>query len=99
MKKNLNQWKEAAIAARTLVFGDIHGCLSQFDAILAAVAPLAEDHLILLGDCVDRGADSGECARRRQAVAHFRLLVPHDKMISPGGTLTVESTDRSFLTQ
>jgi serine/threonine protein phosphatase 1 len=63
---------ENFILSRTLVFGDIHGCLSQFDAILAAVAPTGEDHLILLGDCVDRGPDSAGVLKRvlRLAVDH-----------------------------
>lgn len=43
---------------RTLVIGDIHGCLAHFDALLDGVAPAAEDHLILLGEYVDRGPNS-----------------------------------------
>jgi len=43
---------------RTLVIGDIHGCLRAFDSLLDAVRPAPADQLILLGDYVDRGPDS-----------------------------------------
>ena len=40
---------------RTLAIGDIHGCLTHLDALLAAVAPTAEDTFIFLGDYIDCG--------------------------------------------
>ena len=43
---------------RTLAIGDIHGCLSALDALLEVVRPTAHDHLVFLGDYVDRGPDS-----------------------------------------
>lgn len=46
------------ISRRHLVFGDIHGCLKQFEALVASIAPGSNDRLILLGDLVDRGPDS-----------------------------------------
>ena len=49
---------------RILAIGDIHGCLAQFDALLSAVELRPEDHLILLGDYVDRGPDSAGVLRR-----------------------------------
>jgi serine/threonine protein phosphatase 1 len=52
------------LATRTLVVGDIHGCLANFDALLQSVAPAPEDHLILLGDYVDRGPDSAGILKR-----------------------------------
>jgi serine/threonine protein phosphatase 1 len=49
---------------RTLAIGDIHGCLVQLEALLAATAPTPEDHIVLLGDYVDRGPDSAGVLRR-----------------------------------
>ena len=43
---------------RTLAVGDLHGCTTHLDALLAAVAPTAADVLVFLGDYVDRGPDS-----------------------------------------
>lgn len=42
----------------TYAFSDIHGCLRSLDTILAQLPLTAEDHLIFLGDYIDRGADS-----------------------------------------
>ena len=44
--------------ARTLVFGDIHGCHIALNGALAAAAPASDDVFVFLGDYVDRGADS-----------------------------------------
>jgi serine/threonine protein phosphatase 1 len=52
------------LATRTLAFGDIHGCLRQFDALLEDIAPSTNDRIILLGDCVDRGPDSAGVLKR-----------------------------------
>lgn len=43
---------------RTLVIGDIHGCLAPLEALWQAVAPRPHDRVIFLGDYVDRGPDS-----------------------------------------
>jgi serine/threonine protein phosphatase 1 len=43
---------------RTIAIGDIHGCDRALEAVLAAIAPTAEDTLITLGDVVDRGPGS-----------------------------------------
>jgi serine/threonine protein phosphatase 1 len=43
---------------RTLVIGDIHGCLTALQTLLDFVAPTPEDRLVALGDYVDRGPDS-----------------------------------------
>jgi serine/threonine protein phosphatase 1 len=43
---------------RTLAVGDIHGCATAFDTLLAIVNPGLDDTLIMLGDYVDRGPDS-----------------------------------------
>ena len=43
---------------RILAIGDIHGCATAFDTLLAAVQPQPDDLIITLGDYVDRGPDS-----------------------------------------
>lgn len=43
---------------RILAIGDIHGCSGILDDLLRAVRPLPTDHLVFLGDYVDRGPDS-----------------------------------------
>lgn len=46
--------------ARTIAFGDIHGCSEALKTLLGAVNPTPKDTLIFLGDYVDRGSNSKE---------------------------------------
>ena len=43
---------------RTLAIGDIHGCLTALEALLAWVEPQPDDLVITLGDYVDRGPNT-----------------------------------------
>ncbi|MFW6170127.1 MAG: metallophosphoesterase family protein [Planctomycetota bacterium] len=44
--------------SRTIAIGDIHGCSRALGALLRVVDPRAEDTVVTLGDCVDRGPNS-----------------------------------------
>lgn len=41
-----------------IAIGDIHGCAHTLDVLLDRLAPTADDHLIFIGDYIDRGPDS-----------------------------------------
>ena len=41
-----------------IAVGDIHGCSRTLKALLKALSPGPEDHLVFLGDYVDRGPDT-----------------------------------------
>ena len=43
---------------RTLAISDIHGCLDALQTLWKALDPQPEDHIIFVGDYVDRGPDS-----------------------------------------
>jgi hypothetical protein len=63
---------------RTIVVGDIHGCLDELLDLLAACARAPGDRLVLAGDLVAKGPDSRgvlELARREGALA---VLGNHD---------------------
>jgi serine/threonine protein phosphatase 1 len=70
---------------RILAIGDIHGCLTALDTLLAVVAPQPDDLLIALGDYVDRGPDSRGVLDRLIALhATGRLIAlrgNHDEMM------------------
>ncbi len=52
-------------AARTIVVGDVHGCLEELDELLATLQVRAGvDRLIFAGDLVDRGPDPVGVVRR-----------------------------------
>lgn len=38
--------------------GDIHGCAKTLELLLEEISPDADDHLVFIGDYVDRGPDS-----------------------------------------
>ncbi len=70
---------------RILAIGDVHGCLTALDALLALVAPTPDDLLITLGDYTDRGPDScGVIDRLLEIQATGRLVAlrgNHDVMM------------------
>jgi bis(5'-nucleosyl)-tetraphosphatase (symmetrical) len=64
---------------RTIVVGDIHGCLEEFDELLALVSyKRGADRLVLLGDLLDRGPDGVGVVRRVQEIGAECVLGNHD---------------------
>ncbi len=43
---------------RLIAVGDIHGCARTLDRLMTELAPEPEEHLVFLGDYIDRGPDS-----------------------------------------
>ncbi|OZC04196.1 metallophosphoesterase family protein [Rubricoccus marinus] len=48
--------------------GDIHGCLGTLDALLDRLALTPEDHVVFIGDYIDRGPDSYGVIERMMAL-------------------------------
>lgn len=71
--------------SRTIVFGDIHGCLAAFDTLLAAIQPESSDTIVTVGDYVDRGPDSKGVLDRLLELEQKLNLVPllgnHEEMM------------------
>lgn len=44
--------------AKTFIIGDIHGCIDELQELMQQLAPSANDHIIFIGDLIDRGPDS-----------------------------------------
>lgn len=56
---------------RTIIVGDVHGCVAELDALLDRVAFTSGDRLVFVGDLIARGPDSLgvlDIARRTGAV-------------------------------
>lgn len=72
------------MAGRLLAIGDIHGCARALQTLLAAVAPSAEDTVVVLGDVLDRGPDSRGVVDQLLALrnqCHLRpILGNHEEM-------------------
>jgi serine/threonine protein phosphatase 1 len=73
------------LSTRILTVGDIHGCFEQLEALLDAVQPTTGDHIVLLGDLVDRGPDSARVIDRviKLAGAHrvTTIMGNHEQMM------------------
>lgn len=54
--------------SRTLVIGDIHGCLECFERLLSLVKIHPEDRVISVGDLIHRGPDSARVVRRMREI-------------------------------
>lgn len=56
------------MGGRLIAVGDVHGCRAELDRLLAALAPTPDDHLVFLGDYVDRGPDARGVVERALAL-------------------------------
>jgi predicted phosphodiesterase len=55
--------------ARTLVLGDVHGCIEELDLLLTTLAPVAGvDEVVFCGDLVDKGPHSALVVKRARAL-------------------------------
>lgn len=52
-----------------IAIGDIHGCARTLGALIGKLAPTSEDHLVFLGDYVDRGPNARGVVNRLLALA------------------------------
>lgn len=60
---------------RTLAIGDIHGCDTALETMLAKLQPTADDTVIVLGDVVDRGPNTKRCVEQLLALQDDCKLV------------------------
>src|ERR1044072_7889016 len=73
------------MAARTLVFGDSHGCAVALNVLLEKLAVTADDTVVLLGDVVSRGPATKQCVDRllelQQACKLIFIRGNHEEMM------------------
>ena len=66
-------------AARTIVVGDVHGCLEELEELLQATAPGPGDRLVFLGDLLDRGPDPVGVLQRVRTLGAECVLGNHEE--------------------
>lgn len=66
------------MAARTLIVGDVHGCIDELDKLLDGLALGREDRLVMVGDLVAKGPDSVGVLRLLQELKAESVLGNHD---------------------
>ncbi len=68
-----------AVGIRTIVVGDVHGCLEELDELLRMVELRAGfDRLVFVGDLLDRGPDSVGVVRRARELGARSVLGNHE---------------------
>ena len=63
---------------RTLVIGDVHGCISELDELVRRFAPTADERVVLVGDLVAKGPDSQAVVQRCREAGWAAVLGNHD---------------------
>jgi bis(5'-nucleosyl)-tetraphosphatase (symmetrical) len=65
--------------SRTIVIGDVHGCIAELDELLLKVEyRVGKDRLVFAGDLVDRGPDSVAVVRRARELEAECVLGNHE---------------------
>ncbi len=64
--------------SRTLVIGDVHGCLVELEALLAACEHRPGERVVFVGDLVAKGPSSRGVLRRAVALGAEAVLGNHD---------------------
>lgn len=73
-------------SARTIIVGDVHGCLDELRDLLRACRRTAADRVILVGDLVAKGPDSQGVVQLAREESLLAVLGNHDaKVLSLGG--------------
>jgi bis(5'-nucleosyl)-tetraphosphatase (symmetrical) len=66
-------------SSRTIIVGDIHGCIEEFEEIIKLTSyDKAYDRLILLGDLIDRGPDSVAVVRKAREMGLESVMGNHE---------------------
>jgi len=64
---------------RTIVIGDVHGCLAELDELLRKVERRGTDRLIFAGDLLDRGPDPVGVVRRARELGAESVMGNHEE--------------------
>jgi hypothetical protein len=80
---------------RTLIIGDVHGCLAELKELLGMLRPTPGDDLVFLGDLINKGPDSAGVWREYRRLGarsimgnhELRLLEMAEGRWPPGGLL------------
>jgi predicted phosphodiesterase len=67
------------LSMRLALIADIHANLVSFEAVVAQLKQHAPDHIIILGDVVNCGPDSGACWRYAQRIGCRILRGNHER--------------------
>lgn len=69
------------MVSRTIIIGDIHGCLEEFEELLRLVEYRSNDQLILAGDLVAKGPDSRGVVAKAHELGALGVRGNHDEHV------------------
>lgn len=72
---------------QTLVLGDIHGCFQELQALLDKAGLAADDAIISLGDCVDRGPETPQVLQFFKGNSNAQLIMGNHERKHVRGSL------------
>lgn len=64
---------------RTLIIGDIHGCLREFSLLVEQFNPQPEDRILTVGDLFNRGPESIKTIKLAQSLGVRSVMGNHEK--------------------
>jgi serine/threonine protein phosphatase 1 len=75
----------SAMSSRVIAIGDVHGCAKALRAVVESIRPQPDDTVITLGDCIDRGPESGQVIDDLLSLGQKCCLIPlfgnHEEMM------------------
>lgn len=85
---------------KTIIIGDIHGCFSELQDLLDKAGITDDDHIIALGDIVDRGPNSVEVLNFFcDHPARFSLMGNHERKHVRGARHQVRLTQSQIISR
>jgi hypothetical protein len=79
---NIKTLPKLPAGGRLIIVGDIHGCIDEFDALIASSNyQRRRDVLLLVGDLVNKGYDSVGVVRRAMQVGALSIMGNHDAAV------------------
>lgn len=87
MKTDISLASPGPAATRLIAIGDVHGHLTKLEGLMDKIEPRLDDHIIFLGDYIDRGPDSYGVI---EFILELRGMVP--------ATVTLRGNHEDFVT-
>jgi bis(5'-nucleosyl)-tetraphosphatase (symmetrical) len=69
----------SGVSERTIVIGDVHGCLDELDALLRLLSVKDGASVVFVGDLLDRGPDPVGVVRRVRELGARAVMGNHDE--------------------
>lgn len=83
--------------SRTIIVGDIHGCLDELKALVAKLKLTSQDRFISCGDLVDRGPDSAGVIKYMRQNGFEAVAGNHDtKLVRYAGHVAKKKADPDY---